>query len=115
MLKIRESITCRRLWCATFRVGAPYFRVVSSPLPGSAWVEVESSTVEIDCGREVLRIAEAARLPFDAHDLAVQSLGHAVRDGMLHEAEHAIEMSLEHARDLLHGIETRPDGPAVPL
>ena len=85
------------------------------PVPGSAWVEVEAAAVEIDGRREILRVAEAARLPLDAHDLAVQSFGDAIRDRMLGEAEHTIKMPLEHARHLLHRIEPRAHRPAVPL
>lgn len=42
--------------------------------------------MEVDRRGEVLRVAEATGLPLDAHDLAVQSFGHAVGDRMLDEA-----------------------------
>ena len=50
--------------------------------------------MEIDRRREVRRVAEAAGLAFDAHDLAVETFGHAVRDRVLDEPEHAGEMTL---------------------
>ena len=68
--------------------------------------------MEIDRRREVGRIAEAARLALDAHDLAVQALSDAVGDGMLHEAEHAVEMTFQRRGDLLDGLEPRAYGQA---
>ena len=53
--------------------------------------------------------------PLDAHDLAVQAFGDTVGDGVLHEAQHTVEMSFEHARDLLHRLQAGSYGPAVPL
>ena len=70
--------------------------------------------MEIDRRREVRRVAEATSFSLDAHDLAVETLGDAVRDRVLHEAEDAIEVAFQHRCDLLHGIEPRADRPAVP-
>ena len=70
----------------------PHQLLEIGPLPGSAWVEIESPAVKVDGGREVLRIAEAARLALDAHDLAVEAFGDAIGDRVLHEAEHAEEI-----------------------
>jgi hypothetical protein len=50
--------------------------------------------VEIDRGREVRGVPEAASFPFDAHDLTVEAFGHAVRDPVLHEPKNAVEMTL---------------------
>jgi len=70
--------------------------------------------VEVDGCGEVRGVPEAARLALDAHDLAVQAFGDAVGDGMLHESEHAVEMTLERRRDVLDGLEPRADCPGVP-
>lgn len=43
--------------------------------PTSAWVEVQSATVEVDGTLEGVRAAVAAGAVFDGHDLAVVSLG----------------------------------------
>ena len=41
--------------------------------------------------------------------------GDTVGDGVLPEAQHTVEMSFEHARDLLHRVQAGSYGPAVPL
>src|SRR3954469_24330762 len=70
--------------------------------------------MEIDRRREVRRVAEAASLSLDAHDLAVETFGDTVRDRMLHEAEDAVEMTLQSDRHLFDRLEPRADGPTVP-
>jgi hypothetical protein len=70
--------------------------------------------MEVDRRREVRWIAEATSLSLDAHDLAVETLGDTVRDRMLHEAEDAIEMTLQGRRHLLDWLEPRTDGPPIP-
>jgi hypothetical protein len=49
-------------------------------VPGLSWVKVETPAVEVDGGFVVFDIAEAADASLDGHDLAVDSLGHAVGD-----------------------------------
>jgi hypothetical protein len=63
---------------------------------------------------EVGRVAEAAGLPFNVHDLAVEPFGHAVGDRVLDEAEHAGEVTLQGGRDGFDRLEPRSDGPAIP-
>jgi hypothetical protein len=75
------------------------------PLPESAWVEVEPAAVEVDRRGEVLSVAEARGFPLDAHDLAVQAFGDAISDRVLHEAQDAIEMAVDHSGDFLHRLE----------
>ena len=45
-------------------------------LPGSAWVEIEPSAVEVDRRLEVLDVAEPAGHALDLLDLAVEPLAH---------------------------------------
>ena len=45
-------------------------------LPGSAWVEIEPSAVEVDRRFEVLDVAEPAGHALDLLDLAVEPLAH---------------------------------------
>src|SRR5215210_8472830 len=70
--------------------------------------------MEIDRRREVRRVAEATRFSLDAHDLAVETLGDTVRDRVLHEAEDAVQMTLQRGRYLFDRLEPRADGPPVP-
>ena len=71
--------------------------------------------MKVDGRREVRGVAEAAGFALDAHDLAIEPFGDAVGDRVLHEAEHAVEMTLECARDCLDRLEAGPHRPAVPL
>ena len=59
--------------------------------------------MKVDCGREVRRLRNPPAFR-DAHDLAVETFGDAVRDPMLHESEHTIAMTLEDS--------ARPSAPA---
>ncbi len=43
--------------------------------------------MKVDRRLEVARVPEAARLPFDRHDLTVESFGGAIGDGMLTVAQ----------------------------
>jgi len=65
--------------------------------------------------REVLSVADAAGFPLDAHDPAIESLGHAVGDRVRDTSKYRVEVSLERGRDGLDRIEPRADGPAVPV
>ena len=70
--------------------------------------------MEIDRRREVRGITEAAGFVFDAHDLAVETFGHTVGDRVRDKPKHAREMTFECGRDVLHGLEPRPNRPPVP-
>lgn len=52
-------------------------------LPESSWAKIESAAVEEARRPEVLRIPIASGPPFDRHDRAVDSFGHAVGDSVL--------------------------------
>src|SRR6516164_5113697 len=65
--------------------------------------------------RKVRWIPETAGFALDAHDLAVEALSNAIRDRMFRESEHAVEMTLELRGDLLHRLEPRAHGPAIPV
>jgi len=71
--------------------------------------------VEMNRRRKVRWIPETAGFALDAHDLAVEALSNTIRDRMFRESEHAVEMTLELRGDLLHRLEPRAHGPAIPV
>jgi hypothetical protein len=54
-----------------------------SALPGSAWVKIEPSAVEVDGRLEILVVPESAGHVLDLPHLAVESLAHRVGHRML--------------------------------
>ena len=45
-------------------------------------IEVQAAAEEVDGGLEVVLVAVAACFSLDGHDLAVESFGHAIRNGV---------------------------------
>jgi hypothetical protein len=86
----------------------------SGPFDFVAWGEIKAAAMKVDSRREVRGVSEPARFALDAHDLAIESRGHAAGDRMFGETEHAVEVSLERGRDGFDRIEPRAHGSAVP-
>ena len=117
MVEARRSAATRRTNCRNLVFDIQTSRAVwNSPYSGelenvpcasnfaSSAISMGSGrapTVKVDGRREVLGVTEASGLALDAHDLAVEPLGHAVGDWVPHVAPLALEVSSEHARDLL--------------
>ena len=62
---------------------APYPSVFLLALPALLWVEIQSSTLEIDCGLEMLDVPEAASGLFHSLDRRVDGFEARIGDAML--------------------------------
>jgi len=83
--------------------------------PGSVWVEVESATVEVDGGLEVLPVPIPADSPLDGHDLTVDTLGDGVRDSMSAVTDDIRKPLFDGVRDGDQRREIRFDDPLIPM
>ena len=86
-------------------------------LPGSAWVQIESSAVEVDRRLEVLDVAEPAGHALDLLDLAVEPLAHRVGHRMLIVGQDVIDVSADRLRRLVNRLQPavcRPEVPPLP-
>jgi hypothetical protein len=66
--------------------------VGNAALPGSAWVQIEPSAVEVDRCLEVLHVPEAAGHALDLLNLAVEPLAHRVGHRMLVVGQDVIDV-----------------------
>jgi hypothetical protein len=60
------------------------------------WVGIESTAVEVDGCFEVFEVAIASNLPFDLHDLAMDSLCHCIGDAYAHGEVQVDEGGITH-------------------
>ena len=83
-------------------------------LPGLAWVEIESSAVEVDRRLEVLDVAEAAGHALDLLDLTVEPLAHRVGDRMLEVGQDIVDVPADRLRCLANRLQPAVRCPEVP-
>src|SRR6266478_6476967 len=67
----------------------------SSGLSVGNWIEIETSTVEVDGALEVPPVAEAAGLCLDGLNLGVEPFADGVRDAVGQEGHHVGQVTLD--------------------
>ena len=70
--------------------------------------------MKIDCGFEVVPVAEATRHILDRLNRRVQSLAGGVGYPVLKEGHDVLQILAEHPSYGLDGLQAGPDGPTVP-
>ena len=71
-------------------------------LPGLVWVEIQSSTIEIDRDLKMLDVAEAACRFLHPLDGRIDRLEAGIGDSMLQIGQHVGQMAADALRDLGH-------------
>ena len=84
-------------------------------LPGSAWVQIQSSTVKVNGCFEVLHVPEAARHALDLLNLTVEALAHCVGHRMLVVGQDIVNVSADRLGRLTHRLQSAVRGPEIPL
>lgn len=97
---------CRHVWQESFSGKCNTI----SALPALVWVEIESSTMEIDRGLEMLDIAEATSRLLDPLDRRVEGFHTRIGDVMLQMAEHVGEVAPNELRDRRHRSQSTMGG-----
>src|SRR5215467_4903885 len=92
----------------------PVLGLIFLALPAFVWVEVETSTVEIDGRLEMLGIAEAAGGLLDPLDDGVDALEPGIGEPMTEVGEQVWQMALDQLGDGRHGLEAAMSGSPVP-
>src|SRR6185437_2243149 len=83
-------------------------------LPGSAWVQIEPSAVEVDGCLEVLDVAETAGHALDLLNLALESLTHRVGHRMLVVGHDVVDVPTNRLSRLAHRLQPAVCRPEVP-
>src|SRR3990172_3344852 len=84
------------------------------PLPGLAWVKIESPAVEVDGCLEILEVPEAAGHALDLLNLAIESLAHRVGHRMLVVGQDVVDVPVDRPGRLANRLQPAVRRPEVP-
>jgi hypothetical protein len=100
------------------RVSASYSSLDTfGALPGSAWVKIEPSAVEVDGRLEILEVPESAGHALDLLNLAVEVLAHRVGHRMLVVGQDVVDVPAHRSGGLANRLQPavrRPEVPPLP-
>ena len=88
--------------------------LASLALPGLAWVQIESATVEVEGRLEILDIAEAAGYALNLLNLAVESFAHRVGHRMLVGGQDVVDVPANRLGRLANRRQLTVRRPEVP-